>query len=398
MPGPGAAPHWGVRTPAPGRLLRAGGLLRTGEAGLRGQEDQKRAARALEDMEDTKKILVRVPNWVGDAVMTLPALEALAGLYPGAEITVLARKTVIPVFERNPAVADIMEYGDEFRSLGGRFRLSGQIRNRRFHLAVLFQNAFDAAFLSFAARIPERVGYGRDMRSGLLTRAIPFTDEVRRLHHIEYYLNIIRALGPVNTGAAPRPVLHVGEDETRLAADFLEKKGVPRGRALAGAAPGAAYGPAKMWGAERFAEALSRLAEEIGGAALIFGGPGDAKAAEKVSAGTRGGAGPVLNLAGQTTLRQCMALMKRLSIFITNDSGAMHLAAALGVPTVAVFGSTDPGLTGPRGEKTRVVMKKTECSPCFERVCRHGHMECMEAVTVDDVLEAARELIEEDKA
>ena len=351
-------------------------------------------------MEETKRILLRVPNWVGDAVMTLPALEALARLYPLAEITVLARKTVVPVYERHPAVADIMVYGDEFRSLGGRFRLSARLRSRGFHLAVLFQNAFDAAFLSFMSRIPERVGYGRDMRSGLLTRAIPFTQETRKLHHIEYYLDIIRALGPVKTEPGARPVLYTGEDETRWAGDFLEKKGVPGGSVLTGAAPGAAYGPAKMWGAEGFAEALSRLREELGGAALIFGGPGDVEAAEKVFEGTRGraGPGPVLNLAGRTTLRQCMALMKRLSVFITNDSGAMHLAAALGVPTVAIFGSTDPALTGPRGEKTRVVIKRTECSPCFERVCRHGHMECMEAVTVDDVLEAARDLTSEGKA
>jgi heptosyltransferase-2 len=349
-------------------------------------------------MEETKRILLRVPNWVGDAVMTLPALEALRRLYPGAEITVLARKTVIPVYERHPAVADIMEYGEEFRSLGGRFRLSARLRSRRFHLAVLFQNAFDAAFLSFISRIPERVGYGRDMRSGLLTRAIPFTEESRRLHHIEYYLNIIRALGPVKIAPGARPVLYIGEDETRHAGDFLEKMGVPEGSALAGVAPGAAYGPAKRWGEERFAEALSSLTEELGGAALIFGGPGDVEAAEKVFEGTSDKAGPVLNLAGQTTLRQCMALMKRLSVFITNDSGAMHLAAALGVPTVAIFGSTDPALTGPRGEKTRVVIKKTECSPCFERVCKHGHMECMKAVTVDDVLEAARDLLREGKA
>ncbi len=344
-------------------------------------------------MGETKRILVRVPNWVGDAVMTLPALGALKGLYPASEITVLARKTVIPVYEGNPAVAGIMEYGEGFRSVRGRFRLAGRLRKRGFDLAVLFQNAFDAAFISFVSRIPERVGYGRDLRSGLLTRAVPFTEEARRLHHIEYYMNIIRALGWRGVpGKRPLPRLYIREAEMERAHDFLQKEGINPDLPLIGAAPGASFGPAKMWHGERFAGALEGLAEEMGAGALIFGGPGDREAAERVFEGIKGRV-TTLNLAGRTTLRECMALLKGLSIFITNDSGAMHMAAALGVPTVAVFGSTDPALTGPTGPKTRVIIKKTACSPCFDRVCRFGHMDCMDAVTVEDVQEAALELL-----
>ncbi len=345
-------------------------------------------------MEETKRILVRVPNWVGDAVMSLPALEALKGLYPGSEITVLARKTVVPIYEENPAVAHIMEYSEDFRSMRGRFRLAGHLRKRRFDLAVLFQNAFDAAFISFISRIPERVGYGRDMRSGLLTQAVGFTEEAKRLHHIEYYLNIIRSLGwRGEAGKRPLPRLYIGERDEKRAGEILGKAGIRPGSALIGAAPGAAYGPAKRWGGERFANALWRLSEEAGATPLIFGGPGDREAAKGVYNGIKDRVPMVLNLAGRTTLRECMALMKGLSLFITNDSGAMHMASALGVPTVAVFGSTDPDLTGPTGPKTRVIIKKTTCSPCFDRVCRFGHMDCMDAVTVDDVCAAALEFL-----
>ncbi len=370
-----------------GRARYVGAVDKRGSAGT----DWPRPAH--QDMEETKRILLRVPNWVGDAVMTLPALEALKGLYPGSGITVLARETVLPVYESNPAVTDLIEYGEEFRSIGGRIRLSKRIGERGFDLAVLFQNAFDAAFLAFMARIPRRVGYGRDMRSCLLTRAIPCTKAVRRLHHIEYYLNIINALGPVEVGPGARPMLYIREDEAGWAEDFLRKEGMAPGLPIIGAAPGAAYGPAKRWAEERFSQVLDRLSGELGAGILIFGGPGDRGPAGKVCEGLKERVSPLLDLAGRTTLRQSMALMRGLRVFITNDSGAMHVAAALGTPTVAVFGSTDPALTGPRGENTRVVMRRTECSPCFDRECRYGHRECLEGVSVEDVLGAAEELM-----
>jgi len=341
-----------------------------------------------------KKILVRVPNWVGDAVMTLPALAALQGLYSGAQITVLAKKTVIPIYENNPAVHDIIEYKAEHKGLRGRFNLSKKIRTQDFHLAVLFQNAFDAAFISFISRIPERVGYGRDLRSGLLTEAVPFTDEVKRLHHIEYYLNIVKALGgPPLADKRPVPRLYAGQDEIEEAKSFLAKKGLA-GRPIIGAAPGASFGPAKMWPAKRFGEALIRLSEKLHAVPIIFGGPNDTVIAEKVFDEIKEKIPEALNLAGKTTLRQCMALLAGVDLFITNDSGAMHMAAALGVATLAIFGSTDPDLTGPTGPNTGFLLKKQPCSPCFDRVCEFGHMDCMSAITVDEAVEAAMNLRE----
>jgi len=339
-----------------------------------------------------KRILVRTPNWVGDAVMTLPALAALHELYGKAEISILAKNTVIPIYENNPAVADIIEYGEDHKGLRGRFKLSKKLRAGDFGLAVLFQNAFDAAFISFISRIPERVGYGRDMRSGLLTEAVPFTEGIKKLHHIEYYLNIIKALGGAETTAKrPVPRLYAGQEEIETAKALLKNAGLS-GRPLIGAAPGASFGPAKMWPAERFAEALIKLAKKLDAAALIFGGPGDIAAAEEVYKGIRGKVPAALNLAGKTTLRQCIAQLKGLGLFITNDSGAMHMASALGVATLGIFGSTDPALTGPTGPLAGFIIKKTPCNPCFERVCKFGHMDCMTTITVDDVCGAALKL------
>jgi len=340
-----------------------------------------------------KKILVRTPNWVGDAVMTLPALAALAELYDGASISILAKKTVIPIYENHPAVSGIIEYSEDHQGLRGRFRLSKELRAGNFQLAVLFQNAFDAAFLSFISRIPLRAGYGRDMRSGLLTEAVPFTAEVKKLHHIDYYLNIIKALGGSVTATRPMPRLYAGQEAMKNAQALLTKAGL-WGRDLIGTAPGASYGPAKMWPAERFGEALLRLSKKLGAVPLIFGGQGDAESAEKVFALINKKIPGALNLAGKTGLAECMALLRGLRLFITNDSGAMHMASALGVPTLAIFGSTDPALTGPTGPNTEFIIKKRPCNPCFDRVCQYGHMDCMRAITVDEVCGTALKLIQ----
>lgn len=339
---------------------------------------------------EIKKIIARVPNWIGDAVLSLCALEGLQSLYPSCEITVLAKARVIPVFENNPHVKDIMEYDDKgrHRGLRGRVTLSGEIKKRGFHLAVLFQNAFDAAFIAFISGIPERAGYARDLRTQLLTKAVRVTGEMKKRHQVFYYLNIVKELGG-SIPASPAPEIFISKDEAAWARGFLKEKGLDK-TPLCGAAPGASYGPAKRWTPEGFAGVLSFFSRERNLVPLIFGGPEDSDACKGVSelVGARH-----LDLSGKVTLRQFMALVSNIKVFITNDSGPMHIAAALGVPTVAVFGSTDPALTGPVGRSTAVVIKKAECSPCFERVCRYRHYKCLSLVRGDDVIGAAQGLI-----
>ncbi|MBI5888717.1 MAG: lipopolysaccharide heptosyltransferase II [Deltaproteobacteria bacterium] len=355
--------------------------------------------------KEIKRILVRAPNWIGDAVMCLPAVAALKAAYPDAEITALTRGRAVPVFENNPAIAEVMEYDANGRHKGvtGRLRLRKEIKARGFDMAVLFQNAFDAAFVSFISGIPERIGYVRDLRRRFLTRPVAATAEIKKRHQVFYYLNIIKELDAAEASKPPTPVIRLKDEEIRWADEFLRQNGIkkeaepPEGAqplqgALIGAAPGASYGPAKRWPAAGFAEVLRRLSEEYNGVPVIFGGVDDAGACRDAAELI---AGRVINLAGRTTLRQCMALLSRLKVFVTNDSGLMHVAAALGVPTVAVFGSTDAALTGPVGRAARVVEKKIECAPCFKRECAYGHYRCLKGVDAADVIKAARSLLKE---
>lgn len=335
--------------------------------------------------KDVKRVLLRAPNWIGDAVMSLPAAEALKVLYPKARITVLAKRRVIPVYQNNPCVNEIIEYEDKARHKGlkGRFALSGELKEKDFDLAVLFQNAFDAAFIAFISRIPGRVGYARDLRSRLLTLPVPVTEEIKKKHQVFYYLNIINALGG-KSPKKPVPKIHIGKAETAWAASFIKDNGIA-GKPLIGVAPGASYGPAKRWTDEGFAGALNKFSDK-GFVPIIFGGPEDSPACDAVARRLKGAH---LNLAGKTTLRQSMALLKELKVFITNDSGPMHISAALGVPTVAVFGSTEPELTGPLGKAVKVMIKKTECSPCFERECKYKHYKCLTSITDAEVIREA---------
>ncbi|MBI5885263.1 MAG: lipopolysaccharide heptosyltransferase II [Deltaproteobacteria bacterium] len=339
-------------------------------------------------MKDTSPILVRVPNWIGDAVMCLPALEAIHRLYPDRPVIVAAKPRVVPVFEHAPYVKDIIEYDDRGRHRGvmGRLRFAGEIKKRGFGLAVLFQNAFDAAFLSFISGIPERVGYGRDLRSPLLTTAIKAGPEIKKRHQIFYYLHIVKALGAKMPPKPPVPRLKISASEERWAENFLKEHGLAK-RPLAGAAPGASYGQAKRWPAKAFSHALNAVAKRRKAAILIFGGPDDIADCDAVYTGLDWP--ERVNLCAKLTLGESMALMAQCAVFITNDSGPMHLAAALGVPTVAVFGSTDAGLTGPTGPSVSVIQKSIDCSPCFKRECRYGHYKCLTEIDADAVADEA---------
>lgn len=335
-----------------------------------------------------KKILVRAPNWIGDGVMCLPALEALKALYPSSEIFVLVKPRVIPVFENNPAVSGIIRLESGRHSgLLGTLRLSKELRGKSFDLAVLFQNAFGAALISLLGAAKERVGYARDMRSSLLTKAIPASGEIMKKHQVFYYLNIIKELGG-KMPSSPIPQIHIMNEEKAAALAFLEENNL-KGKPVFGVAPGASYGPSKRWPAERFASVLKGLTDEYGGAALVFGGPEDKEAC----AGVKAAMPSAIDLSGKIPLRESIALMSCSTAFITNDSGPMHIAAALGVPTIAVFGSTEDSLTGPVGRKAASVREKIECSPCFKRECAFGHYECLTRVNAESVLAKVKELM-----
>lgn len=334
-----------------------------------------------------KKILIRATNWVGDAVMSLPAIRAVAARFPDAEIAVLARPWVADLYGRESAVTRVIPYtpASGQRDLMAKWRVARQLRRERFDCAILLQNAFEAAAITWLAGIPRIVGYGRDGRSALLSDPIPLprAGEIPR-HERFYYLEMLRRAALLERLPGDEPIRLENAKEAATAGRALLAQHSIKGEVL-GVSPGAAYGNAKRWLPERFAAA----ARELGGAVVVFGSAGERELCERVAEMIGPGAH---NFAGRTTLREFIDMTAACRLFLTNDSGAMHIASALAVPTVTVFGSTDDTTTGPTGEKARVVREPVECSPCLLRECPIDHR-CMTRVPASRVVAAARALI-----
>ena len=339
---------------------------------------------------DAMQILLRVPNWLGDAVMCEPAIRAVHRIYPDAHLTVLGRSSVVDLLDGHPDVAGAIVYDHRGRHQGlwGKWRLAQELRGRKFDLAVLFQNAFEAAFITALAGIPRRYGYATDGRGCLLTSAVP---KVRHVpHQVSYYLELLRPLGYEIEPCAPKLYL---KPEEEIAADArLAGFGVRAGETLIGLNPGSTYGTAKRWLPDRFAGSASKVAaicRDVTGRpahVVIVGAPGEEDLGEAIA---RQIEAPTIVLSGRTSVRDLMAITKRCRLYLTNDTGPMHVAAAFGVPVVAVFGPTDWRTTAPFGDSRAVVRTPVDCSPCLLRECPIDHR-CMTRVTVEQVVETAR--------
>jgi heptosyltransferase-2 len=335
-------------------------------------------------------LLLRATNWLGDAVMTTPAVSALRGAYPRARIVVLAKPIVAELFRHHPDVDEVMVYERPGRheSALGRLRMAGELRRRRFDAALLLQNAFDAALLAYLARIPERAGYATDGRWMLLTHPVRITRDILAQHEVEYYLRLVERLG---IPRPPSPALRVAvtDDEKAAMESRLERLGVERGKPILAINPGATFGSAKRWYPDRFAAVADALSGEWGAGTVVIGSTAEAPLAGEIEAAMRR---PPANLAGKTTVREMMALLSLSSFLVSNDSGPMHIGAALGVPLVAIFGPTDWRRTSPWTSRARIVRVEVDCSPCMLRECNRGH-ECMLGITAGMVIDAARDLL-----
>ena len=326
-------------------------------------------------MTQPNRILVRATNWVGDAVMSMPAVERLRSVFPRAHITVLARPWVAGLYRR-PLVDDVLPYtaAADWKDLRGRWRLAAALRAHRFDMALLLQNAFDAALVTWLAGIPIRIGYDIKRRRMLLTDAIrvPAPGEIPR-HHSYYYLELLRRAGLLDAiPEHPSIRFHDRDDLRRLGQRRLPGVWI-------GVAPGSANGHAKRWPADRFAAAATAAATAAGASVAVFGSPDDRGPCERVAEMTRNRGVHVVNFTGSTGIGECLELVAGCAAFITNDSGAMHVADALGVPTVAVFGPTDPEATGPTGPLSAIVSEPVDCGPCLLHECPLDHR-CMETV------------------
>jgi len=335
-------------------------------------------------------VLVRATNWLGDAVMSVPALRAIREAYPRARIAIVAKPWVADIYARESFADEILPYGAA--SYREKLRFARALRARHFDCAILLQNAFEAAAMARIARIPQIVGYDRDGRGFLLTRpiAVPKPGEVAP-HETWYYLELLRRAGIVETLPATVSVLLDGADPARQSGRALFREMQVDGEVI-GVSPGAAYGSAKQWLPERFAAAATHVASRRNASVAVFGSSAEGQLCEQVAGLVRAQGIECLNLGGQTTLARFIDLAAACALFLTNDSGAMHVAAALGVPVVAVFGATNHITTGPASSLARVVREPVSCSPCLLRECPIDHR-CMTAVEAGRVADVALDLL-----
>jgi heptosyltransferase II len=321
------------------------------------------------------RLLIRAPNWLGDAVMALPAMAAVRAAFPQARIAIAAIPSVAPLFEEQTAAAP-----DEI-VLVTRSSETALLASGGFDAALLLPNSFRAAWTARRAGIPERWGYRGNLRGWLLSRGV--ARPAGRVHQSVYYVDLVRGLGIDVPESLPR-VLARPETTIRAQA-VLARFGVSGAGPVVGFAPGAAYGHAKRWPPGRVAEVIARLSSRYGAACVLVGAAGDRDAGREIESSLPAGA-RVVDLIGRTDLRLLAGVLARCDAFVSNDSGAMHLAAALGVPVAAIFGPTDDRVTAPPGGHD-VLVHQVFCRPCMLRDCPIDHR-CMKGITVDMVFDA----------
>ena len=335
-------------------------------------------------LDNIHKILVRSTNWIGDAVMTTPAMGALRAAFPNAEVAVVANPLVAELFSPHPFSDRVIVFDKRgsHKGAGGFLRFCLGLRKERFDLAVLFQNAVEAAILSLLAGIPRRAGYRTDGRGLLLTHPVGVGKYEKSLHHTQYYAHMLGQLGIRGGDGLPR--LNCTPEEILRAREQLGGGGN-----WVAINPGASYGSAKRWYPKRFAAVADHLVRELGFSAVLTGGPSETELGRDIEKAMRG---RPLNLVGRTSVREMMAVLSLCHLAVTNDSGPMHVAAAFGVPTVALFGSTDHRATSPFSSRIRIVRNRVDCAPCLKRRCPTDHR-CMDGISVENVLEAVGSLL-----
>jgi heptosyltransferase-2 len=329
------------------------------------------------------RILVRGVNWVGDTVLSYPTVQQLKTFFPKSHLAILIPSYLVDLWKTFPYVDEIIP----FKKTGGigsiweDLNLSQSLKERNFDLAVILPRSFRSAFHIYLARIPIRVGYKGEGRSLFLTHGIRRTKEILHDHRVHYYQKLIEPLG--KTESPPSPQIFLREEDRRWADQALKELGMMEGKPLIGMNPGATYGLAKCWYPERFGELGKRIFNKWKATVLLFGKEEERPIAEEILQHMKEGG---IDLTGKTNLLQLAALLERCQLLVTNDTGTMHMATAVGTPIVALFGSTDPSTTGPWGDGHVVIRKEVPCSRCLKRICPTDHR-CMELITVDEVEE-----------
>jgi len=327
------------------------------------------------------RILVRAPNWLGDAIMGLPFLENLRYIYPQAHIGIWCKSHLRTLFKAYSKIDQVIIYPNSVFSL-----LRSCLKLRYFSACILLPNSFSSALSAFFTGIPQRIGYATDGRDLLLTQRYP-PPEQEALHQIDYYLHLLKCMGYKVKHCIPTlNTLPEGEEEQKR---LRLKYGWQRDYIVF--APGAAYGPAKCWPPAYFAE-LAKKIKKTGQDVLILGTQKDNSIARKILQYLGDNKKGIYNLTGLTSLAGAMSIVKKSISVVTNDSGLMHLTAALKHPQIALFGPTNPKRTAPYGETTKIIYHQVPCAPCKYRQCPKEHI-CMRQITVEEVFNIIEEAL-----
>lgn len=339
-----------------------------------------------------ERVVVRGTNWVGDSVMTVPALRALRRVLPKAYITLAIRPGVRGIFSEADFIDDVLVYDRK-----GPLSVIPQIREwkrREFDLAVLFQNAFEAALIPFLAGVPVRLGYATESRQALLTHRLALPDWRSSRHEVFYYLYLITALEQMLFGTSTLceadldASIHISESRKVEAHDLLHAHDVREDAPVVAICPGSINSRAKRWPAEAYAALADKLIES-NRQVLLIGSKDEADVSQDVTSRMRNR--PIV-LTGKTNLDQITAVLSAVDLIVTNDTGPAHIGAALGRPTIVIFGPTNPLTTRPFSPVAEILRHPPDCAPCMLRDCPIDHR-CMTAITVDEVFERAHALL-----
>ncbi len=331
-----------------------------------------------------------MPNWLGDAVMGTPVLEDIKKAFPDSSLTVLCHSAIKILLEATPYIDEFIVFpSDKKRDSKEKKRIFAELQKRKFDFGILLTRSFSSAWWFYRGKIARLVGFKDHFRSPLLTDGLDIPQNEEYEHQVITYKKLLEPLGIPPSQTSPR--LYLRQAEIDEAKKVLANLHILPHHLLIGINPGAAFGTAKCWPPERFKELTARLLLHPDVRVIFFGDAVSKPLADDI---TRSFDSRVANVAGKTTLRSFTTLLSLCNCLITNDSGPMHVAAALSTPLVAIFGSTNEIKTGPYGGGT-VIHKHTLCSPCYKRVCPID-FRCMKSISVDDVFSAILTTVEND--
>jgi heptosyltransferase-2 len=329
------------------------------------------------------KILIRGTNWIGDTVMTIPAIERLRRLFPDARLSLLTPRSNVGIFRGSDLLDEVIPAGSIARQVS-------DLRNRRFDLAVIFPNSFKAALVAWLGGVDRRAGYSSQNRTFLLTDAVEAPRGKDERHEVFYYLNLVdaigRAFGKADETAEPLSQIDIGDAERARAREILERSGIAGKEQIVGLAPGSTNSRAKRWTPEGFAQLNDRLQSELGVKVVLFGSPADKEVSDSVVALSTY---KPIDITGETDVADAAALLSEIDVLVSNDMGLAHLAPAVGTQTLVIFGPTNPVTTRPFSDRASIVTAAVECSPCMLRDCPIDHR-CMTRVSADDVFSRAK--------